>query len=107
MTLRDEVEALVADIPPGRVMTYGDIAECVGHPGAARIVGMIAHQGSEGVPWQRVVNASGGLASGYDGGADGQRAALEAEGVGCADGRVADFMARRWWPGDDAEPHDG
>jgi len=100
MTLRDDVEALVADIPPGRVMTYGDIADCAGHPGAARVVGMIAHQGSPDVPWQRVVNGHGGLARGYEGGAAGQRAALEAEGVACDGDRVADFATRRWWPGE-------
>ena len=102
MTLRDEVEALVSDIQPGRVMTYGDIADCTGHPGAARVIGMIAHQGAPDVPWQRVVNGHGGLAQGYDGGAAGQRAALEAEGVRCDGDRVVDFAARRWWPGDDA-----
>jgi len=100
MGLSEDVEALVADIPPGRVMTYGDVAACVGHPGAARVVGMIAHQGSSDVPWQRVVNHQGGLARGYDGGPAGQRAALEAEGVACAGDRVADFAARRWWPGE-------
>ena len=87
------------DIPPGRVMTYGDVAECVGHPGAARVVGQIAHTGAPDVPWQRVVNASGGLAVGYDGGRANQRRALEAEGVACGDDRVSDFERYRWWPG--------
>ena len=97
MTLRDDVEALVADIPPGRVMTYGDIAACVGHPGASRVVGMIAHQGDDDVPWHRVVNASGGLAPGFDE----QAPLLGAEGVTCQGGRVVGFSARRWWPGGD------
>jgi len=98
MSLRELVEAMVADIPPGRVMTYGDIAACVGHPGAGRIVGMIAHNGSDGLPWQRVVNHLGGLASGYEDGREAQAAALEAEGIHCEDGRVTDFAARRWTP---------
>jgi len=98
MSLRELVETMVSDIPPGRVMTYGDIAVCVGHPTAARIVGMIAHTGSDNLPWQRVVNQAGGLASGYEGGRAGQAAALEAEGVRCQDGRVLDFAARRWTP---------
>ena len=100
MTMQDEVEALVADIPPGRVMTYGDIADCVGHPGAARMVGLIAHQGTSGLPWQRVVNHKGGLASSYPE----QAAALAAEGVTCRDGRVTDFRHRRWLPDFNAEP---
>lgn len=91
------------DIPPGRVMTYGDIAECVGHPGAARIVGQIASTGSPDVPWQRVVNASGGLARGYGGGVDGQRRALAADGVACDGDKVSGFKHRRWWPGLDSD----
>jgi len=94
--MREQVEALVSDIPPGRVMTYGDIAACVGHPGAARMVGMIAHQGTPGLPWQRVVNSAGGLASGY--GPEQQAADLADDGVACADGRVLDFGRRRWAP---------
>lgn len=49
---------VVATIPAGKVMTYGDVAEYLGS-GSARTVGMVmAHHGSE-VPWQRVVQASG------------------------------------------------
>ncbi|MDR2974506.1 MAG: MGMT family protein, partial [Propionibacteriaceae bacterium] len=44
--MRQRVEALVADIPPGRVMSYGAIAAWCGHLGAARQVGAIAHQGT-------------------------------------------------------------
>lgn len=40
-----EVYKLVAQIPPGRVMTYGQIAALCGKPRAARIVGGIAHFG--------------------------------------------------------------
>ena len=48
----------VAQIPPGKVMSYGDVAEYVGQ-GSARTVGRVmAMHGSE-VPWQRVVQASG------------------------------------------------
>ena len=57
------VHALVAQIPPGKVMSYGQIAALCGHPGAARVVGQIAHFGPSDVPWQRVVNARGGMAS--------------------------------------------
>jgi alkylated DNA nucleotide flippase Atl1 len=48
----------VAQIPPGKVMTYGDVAELIGQ-GSARTVGMVmARHGAE-VPWHRVVQASG------------------------------------------------
>ena len=75
------VEALVAQIPEGRVMTYGQLAGLAGNARSARIVGGIAHFGDPNLPWQRVVNKKGGLASGYPGGRKGHKAHLEAEGV--------------------------
>ncbi|WP_223691723.1 MGMT family protein [Leifsonia poae] len=54
----DRVLAVVESIPPGRVMTYGDVAATLGSR-AARMVGQImAYYGSD-VPWWRVVRASG------------------------------------------------
>lgn len=78
---KDKVEHLVTQIPRGRVMTYGQIAALVGSPRAARQVGGVAHFGNPNLPWQRVVNKSGGLASGYPGGRRGHKEHLEAEGV--------------------------
>jgi methylated-DNA-protein-cysteine methyltransferase-like protein len=78
---RQRVEALVAQIPRGRVMTYGQIAGLCGNARAARIVGGIAHFGDPNLPWQRVVNKSGGLAAGYPGGRSGHKQVLEAEGI--------------------------
>lgn len=62
-------------------MTYGQLAALAGNARAARIVGGIAHFGDPDLPWQRVVNKKGGLASGYPGGRLGHKAHLEAEGV--------------------------
>lgn len=78
---RERVEDLVRQIPEGRVMTYGQIAALCGNARAARIVGGIAHFGDPDLPWQRVVNKTGGLAAGYPGGRAGHKAHLEAEGV--------------------------
>lgn len=78
---RDRVLAVVAQIPRGKVMTYGQIAALCGSPRAARIVGGIAHYGDPNLPWQRVVNREGGLATGYPGGTEGQRQHLAQEGV--------------------------
>jgi methylated-DNA-protein-cysteine methyltransferase-like protein len=75
------VEAIVAQIPEGRVMTYGQLAGLAGNAQAARIVGGIAHFGDPNLPWQRVVNKKGGLAAGYPGGRQGHKEHLEAEGV--------------------------
>lgn len=77
----DRVCSLVEQIPKGRVMTYGQIAALCGSAKAARIVGGIAHYGSASLPWHRVVNKQGGLASGYHGGRKVQKQQLEAEGV--------------------------
>ncbi len=77
----ERVEAYVAQIPVGRVMTYGQLAALCGNARAARIVGGIAHFGDPNLPWQRVVNKRGGLAAGYPGGRRAHQAALESEGI--------------------------
>ena len=52
-------------IPPGRVMSYGDIAEYVGE-GGPRQVGRVMALWGGGVPWWRVVHADGRLLSGHE-----------------------------------------
>ena len=78
---KERVYALVTQIPKGRVMTYGQLAALSGNAGAARIVGGIAHFGDPELPWQRVVNKSGGLAAGYPGGRLAHKVHLESEGI--------------------------
>ena len=95
---RAKVYDLVAQIPRGRVMTYGDIAALCGHAHAARIVGGIAHFGPTDLSWHRVVNRFGGLASGYYGGKSGHQKDLEAEGFTVEDFKIVDFERRRWLP---------
>jgi methylated-DNA-protein-cysteine methyltransferase related protein len=93
------VNAIVAQIPRGRVMTYGQIAAMCGNARAARIVGGIAHFGDPNLPWQRVVNKSGGLALGYPGGRQGHRQVLEAEGVHVDDDFKVNINQLLWTPG--------
>ncbi len=160
---RDCVHKLVADIPVGKVMTYGQIAVLCGSPRAARIVGGIAHwapciglsscgvsgrtdldgmQGAveqrtesykaygEGVaetatqdsaksisrvhgsamkqvdvlcpscdlPWHRVVNKQGGLASGYPGGRQAHARHLATEGIKILDDYRVDIGNLLWRP---------
>jgi methylated-DNA-protein-cysteine methyltransferase-like protein len=95
---RRRVEALVAQIPKGRVMTYGQIAALTGNARAARIVGGIAHFGDPDLPWQRVVNRFGGLASGYPGGRAGHKEALEAEGIAVSDEYKINVQELLWSP---------
>lgn len=96
---RDKVYELVAGIPKGRVMTYGQIAALSGRPRAARIVGQIAHFGPLELPWQRVVNREGGLARGYTtGGVEAHKRDLEVEGIRVDSNYRVDLDKLLYWP---------
>lgn len=95
---RSDVEHLMAQVPRGKVTTYGDLAALAGHPAASRIVGGIAHFGNQDLPWHRLVNRFGGLASGFHGGREVQAQLLEAEGLTCTNHIVDDFKEHRWQP---------
>lgn len=97
---RQKVYAVVKKVPKEKVTTYGDVAGALGSRRIARQVGFALaalHDSSGGVPWQRVVNASGRISLRGDvtrGPA--QRRALEHEGIRFDDtGRVIDFEKRR------------
>lgn len=94
-----QVVKLMGQVPYGRVTTYGDLAAMAGHPYAARIVGGMAHYGDPELPWHRLVNRFGGLASGFHGGREVQAQLLAAEGVTCSTNYVVDrFTELRWNP---------
>lgn len=97
-SFRQRIETLVAQIPKGRVMTYGQLAALAGSPTAARIVGGIAHFGDPELPWQRVVNKQGGLARGYPGGRAAHRAHLEQEGIIVSNDYKLNVEELLWWP---------
>jgi methylated-DNA-protein-cysteine methyltransferase-like protein len=98
-SFREQVYTLVAQIPRGHVMTYGQIAALCGSPRSARIVGQVAHWGPPDLPWQRVVNQKGGLAGGYTtGGQEAHRRDLEADGVEVSDEYQVDVVRLLWWP---------
>lgn len=61
---RERVYKMVRRIPPGRVMTYGQIAELMGDGYTPRTVGFCMHSSPDGTPWQRVVNAQGKTSTG-------------------------------------------
>lgn len=90
---------IVALIPKGRVMTYGQIAAYCGAAWAAWEVGQIAHTGPTDLPWHRVVNKQGGLAAGWPGGGRAvHRALLEAEDIHVSDNDKIDVGALLWNP---------
>jgi methylated-DNA-protein-cysteine methyltransferase-like protein len=95
---KEAVYAMVAQIPKGRLMTYGQLAALAGHPYAARVVGGIAHWGNPDLPWQRVVKKSGSLAEGYPGGLSGHKQVLESEGVEVTDDFRVNVEGLLWWP---------
>lgn len=95
---KQQVYGFVAMIPKGRLMTYGQLAALSGAAWAAWEVGQIAHTGPADLPWQRVVNKQGGLASGYPGGKQGHKMVLEAEGVSVSDDFSVDVGSLLWQP---------
>jgi alkylated DNA nucleotide flippase Atl1 len=84
---------LVEHIPPGRVMSYGDIAEYLGMGGPRQVGRVMSTQGG-GVPWWRVIRADGRPLPGHE------RRALEryaAEGTPLRpDGARVDMRRARW-----------
>ncbi|MGE5591053.1 MAG: MGMT family protein [Bacillota bacterium] len=102
--LFQQFHALVAQIPYGKVATYGQIARMAGHPRAARMVGWALHDSPADLPCHRVVNREGGTAPGWPE----QRTLLEAEGITLnPDGRVD--LAVYLWDGscfEGSEPRD-
>jgi alkylated DNA nucleotide flippase Atl1 len=90
----EAVLSLVERIPPGRVTTYGALAEAVG-VGGPRQVGKVMSTYGGPVPWWRVVHADGSLPVADSGDA---RAHHEAEGTPVRlSGRV-DLRQAMWWP---------
>lgn len=95
---KQRVYDIVAQIPKGRVMSYGQIAALAGAAWAAWEVGQIAHTGQSSLPWQRVVNKNGGLARGYPGGFEGHKKRLEAEGIEVSSEYKVDIEKLLWRP---------
>lgn len=91
---------VVRRIPKGRVMTYGQLATVVESRLSPRAVGWAMHGCPKGVPWQRVVNASGGTSTDRlsDMPPGLQRALLEAEGVVFRPNGTLDLTRYRWVP---------
>lgn len=96
----EAVHKLVRAIPQGKVMTYGQVAACLGYPRAAQYVGWVLHWSDfNDVPYQRVVNRFGGLASGYTrGGFMAHKIDLETEGIAVRDDFTIDLEKYLWQP---------
>ncbi|MFH0970296.1 MAG: MGMT family protein [Candidatus Diapherotrites archaeon] len=84
-------------IPRGKVSTYGEIANLIGRPHAARAVGNAcnANPFAPAVPCHRVVASNGSL-GGYAYGLNKKSALLRREGILFVNNHVVDFDARRF-----------
>ena len=86
-------------IPPGKVVTYKQVAEYLGNPGYARIVGNLLHinPDPERYPCFKVVNHQGKLARNFGfGGAEAQKLRLERDGVEVSDDYRVDMDKYQW-----------
>lgn len=92
-----QVYELVRSVPPGKVVTYGQVARWLGKANGARAVGwaMRALPKGSDVPWQRVVNSRGELSLTSQG-KDLQRALLESEGIQFDDRGRIDLHESGW-----------
>ena len=97
----EKVYAVVRQIPEGRVTTYGLIANKVGAPGAARMVGwaMNASHTMPDVPAHRVVNRNGLLTGkAHFSHPDLMQQLLENEGIKVKNDQIVDFQDYLWTP---------
>lgn len=91
MDFNNRVLDFLTTIPSGKVVTYGQIAEAVGCPGAARAVGNALHKNPDGdkYPCYKVVNSKGKLSGRFAfGGIMVQQAKLESDGIEVINNRV-------------------
>lgn len=94
------IYAVLAAIPTGTVVTYGQVAELAGLPRAARLVGRTLSKlpGDSSLPWHRVINASGSISLPEDSpGFEQQKKRLQEEDVVVTGGRIS-LKQFRWQP---------
>ena len=60
------VAAVLRELAPGQVVTYGEVAAEAGHPGASRAVGTFLRDSGGAYPWWRVVRSDGRLLPGHE-----------------------------------------
>ena len=103
MSTYDLIYQTVRQIPPGKVATYGQIADLTGIYGKARLVGYAMFQvdtTSEDIPWHRVINAKGEISYSNlrKGGDFLQKDLLEQEGIKFNSAGKIDLKEFQWQP---------
>ncbi len=94
-TFHERVWSYLRDVPAGKVVTYGQVAQELGSPDAAQAVGSVmrALPGESDIPWHRVVNAQGQLAGSE---VPEQRRRLADEGISIGTDGSVDLDEHRW-----------
>ncbi|HIT34796.1 MAG TPA: MGMT family protein [Candidatus Faecousia intestinigallinarum] len=89
-----EILSVVAEIPEGRVASYGQIARLIGREKNARLVGSVLRSAERygQYPCHRVVNHAGRIAPGWPE----QAALLKAEGVAFLESGRVDMKKHQW-----------
>lgn len=74
---------IIKNIPPGKVMTYGQVAKLAGSPRGARQIVRVLHSMSQKyqLPWHRVLNAKGEIGIQDEEGVLKQKQFLQKEGI--------------------------
>lgn len=104
---RERVYDIVRRIPPGNVMTYGQLAVVLGDGYTARTVGYVMHGSPDDVPWQRVINSQGKCSTGrLTIPLNLQQELLQAEGIVFNDKGKCDLREFQWFP-EGFEPPEG
>jgi len=97
-----EIYAVVAAIPRGKVITYGEVAELAGKPSGHRMVARAMKSCPNGLPWQRVLGRHHArrahLSIGDPEHAAPQRSLLKKEGVFCDDAGWIVMSRSGWLP---------
>ena len=96
----ENVVTIIKKIPPGKVMTYGQVAKCAGSPRGARQVVRILHTMSRKheLPWHRVINAKGEIGLKSEDGYIDQKMMLEGEGIVFLPNSKVDLTIYRYDP---------
>ncbi len=99
-TFYESVIDIIKRIPPGKVATYGEIADYVGNKRAARQVSYILNSSWEKhkLPWHRVVNSKGGISLRKGHGYELQKKLLKREGIIFNEEDCIDLKKFQWFP---------
>lgn len=88
---REAIYLALAQIPKGKVITYGNLAKLAGMPNGARLAGRLMCElpDSSNLPWHRVINAQGRLSLPVDsGGYREQLQRLQKDGIDVNNGKI-------------------